>query len=169
MNCLKNNKPGPNPMPMIEIGRKTRFTGFQREFICCSLALIVLSISLPFYAFNRSGDSPVSYYASAFFTSHLSLGSSWMAPLKQFPMLNDGLPSGIWCFSWTLLLLVLWGRENHYERLFWCSLPILVNTGWEGLQRLGILSEGASWTDCMAGLIGAALALNVYVVLYWRK
>ena len=138
-----------------------------QDLTCFGLAFLVLSLSIPIYAFNRSPENVASSYCLAFLrcfpdwiTSHLS---GYALLLKRFPFFDEGLPSAIWCFSWTLLLLSLWGnvKTNRVERMVWCLLPVVMNTSWEILQHVGIMEGSGNTTDCLFGLSGG---LSAFVV-----
>lgn len=134
---------------------------------CFVLALLVLSLSIPIYAFNRSSENVASSYCLLFLqcfpdwiTSGLSGCARW---LKQIPFCDDGLPSAIWCFSWTLILLIVWDNAwtNRIEKIIWCLLPVVLNTAWELLQYVGTVNGVGSITDCAFGFLGGLFAFTV--------
>jgi hypothetical protein len=83
--------------------------------------------------------------------------------LKQIPFCDDGLPSAIWCFSWTLILLIVWDNAwtNRIEKIIWCLLPVVLNTAWELLQYVGTVNGAGSITDCAFGFLGGLFAFTV--------
>lgn len=136
--------------------------------ICLALAFFALAASVPFYAFNRSADNVASFYCLELFRYTPDSLSSGVAEstlsLKRFSFLDEGFPSGIWCFSWTLILLVVWGnwKTNRIERIAWCSLPVLINGLWEILQYNGVINGGGNLPDFLCGFLGGLLAFSVH-------
>lgn len=138
------------------------------DVICLALAFFALTASVPFYAFNRSADNVASFYCREFFRyvpgSVTNVVVESTLSLKRAGFLDEGFPSGVWCFSWTLLLLLVWGntKRNRIERIAWCVLPILLNTLWEILQHYGAIGGNGNMSDCLCGLSGGLFAFIVH-------
>lgn len=147
----------------------------KTDVVCIALALFALAASVPFYAFNRSTENAASFHCQAFFRyvpESITIGLAEKAlRLKQVAFLDEGLPSCIWCFSWTLILLTIWRGSCHCrsERIFWCSLPIVLNIAWEVFQAVGVIGGSGTFTDIIFGVAGAMLALSVQKILSFRR
>ena len=145
--------------------------------MCYGIALTVLAVSIPFYALARTADNPVSHYGLTFLCRYLPQTEAGfleniVSLLKASPTLCDGMPSGLWCLAWTLILLTIWRPEliHRREARLWCLLPCFVNGIWEALQYIGVISGTGTLTDCVFGGIGSALALaiHIFVTRYQR-
>jgi hypothetical protein len=145
---------------------------------CLAMAFFALAASVPFYAFNRS-ENVASFHCLEIFRhipTFLSVGmAESTACLKPITFLDEGLPSGIWCFSWTLVLLVIWGEsccnraERRVERICWCLIPVVLNTVWEVFQKIEIISGIGTFADIAFGIVGAFTALGIRQMLLFRK
>ncbi|MGL4942984.1 MAG: hypothetical protein ACRC46_07320 [Thermoguttaceae bacterium] len=156
---------------------RCRFAEIRKtDAVCIALALFVLAMSVPFYAFNRSAENVASFHCQSFFryvSASIAAGfAENMLRLKQIAFLDEGFPSGIWCFSWTLILLTIWrdSRHSQAEQVFWCFFPVVLNTSWEIFQAAGIIDGSGNTPDCIFGFLGGSLALMTHEsIQFYRK
>ena len=77
------------------------------------------------------------------------------------------LPSGLWAFAYTFIIVILWYKNHSFVRYFWySSIPLLV-FGFEFLQCAKIVPGTFSFGDILSSLIG--LFFGVYIGLKSSK
>ena len=110
---------------------------------------------LMFDWFTTIGADPaISYFRDSL--SHLSRAlPNWFL---------YSLPNGLWMFSYTLLLLCLWGGVSQ-SSVIWISILLLASLASEFLQAFALLPGTFDEIDLLSYLGGVALAaLYFYLV-----
>lgn len=99
-----------------------------------------------------------------FFQSFHFLGlDSWISAIREsivgvsriFPeWFVYSLPNGLWSFSYSLIITVIWCKNKSAFKYFWMySIPVLV-LGFEILQLMGIIRGTFSAQDIFLGVTG---------------
>lgn len=80
------------------------------------------------------------------------------------------LPQGLWVFSYTLIIGIIWNGAPKLLQWIWMSTAIILAIGWETLQYLNVLSGSFCWMDLSLGLAGFGLAmLLINKILFHEK
>jgi len=79
------------------------------------------------------------------------------------------LPSGLWAFSYSLLIIGIWSKNTSILKYVWLTtIPLLV-FGFEFLQYSGIVGGTFSVGDLIAGLAGMIGGLLTSKFIYNEK
>ncbi len=69
------------------------------------------------------------------------------------------LPDGLWVYSFTSFMLIVWGSEFSKHSLFWISIGPILAMGGEIGQALGLVRGTFDPSDLLLCLIGSTLPL----------
>lgn len=79
--------------------------------------------------------------------------------LDDFHWFFYSLPDGLWVYSLTTFMFLVWGRELSRESFFWISIGPLLALGGEIGQAFGVVRGTFDPTDLVLCLIGSFLPL----------
>ena len=82
--------------------------------------------------------------------------SSWRSVLPGWVLYS--LPDGLWSYSFTATIQLLWTDLDHREGRYWRTLPIVIIPGYEALQYLGVVSGTFDWVDLLFSVFACILA-----------
>ena len=99
-----------------------------------------------------------------FFSIRLNLIPS----LPSFPSwFKYSLPSGLWAFSYTAIILFLWGCRSEKIKYFWFFTIPVVCLSYELLQYAGLVKGTFCTTDLAFCFFGMLLGLTNFKVRRW--
>jgi len=80
------------------------------------------------------------------------------------------LPSALWIYSYTYIILILWGQERTsvYKKLWIISVPTLAIVP-EFLQKVSLISGTFDLIDVFGNLLGILFACSIYKVSFKLK
>jgi len=71
------------------------------------------------------------------------------------------LPGGLWVYSFTSFMLIVWGLKFSRHSIFWISIGPLIALGGEIGQAFGVVIGTFDPTDLLLCLIGSILPLVI--------
>ena len=71
------------------------------------------------------------------------------------------LPDGLWVYSFTSFMLIVWGLKFSRHSLFWISIGPLLALGSEMGQAFGVVGGTFDPTDLILCLIGSILPVAI--------
>jgi len=79
------------------------------------------------------------------------------------------LPSGLWAFSYSILITGIWWKSQSWLKYIWVASIFLLVIGWEILQLTNLVSGTFSFGDILAGLAGAGFGLFIGIKIINTK
>ena len=135
------------------------------------VALLALLVGGFIYIFLRPVP-PIFFYWIQQIGFTEGLESARSTTLTITPLLPGwvvySLPQGLWAFSYTLIMVGIWGRKRNLLAIFWlATIPLLV-FGFEVLQLAGVISGTYCPEDMLfntAGILfGVLVSLRVRLI-----
>ena len=83
--------------------------------------------------------------------------------------LTQNLPDGLWVFSFTSCLLLIWERSASKQKKIYFFIPIFLSILSEFLQLLNIVNGTFDWWDILFYIFFTYLATKIYNKCYEQK
>lgn len=119
-----------------------------------TLAVASLILGSSIYLFSRN-TSNIAYHISDFIgvTSQVN---SIRDLIPVFPSwFVNSIPDGLWMFSFSMLILAIWGFQRSREAIVWFSAALAIGVLMEFLQALATLPGQFDWRDLVCIFFGA--------------
>ena len=125
-------------------------------------ALISLLIGSSIYILWRSDSLIMFGWFDAIGISQIIIGLRDYSAIyaSTFPdWFYFSLPHALWTFSGMLFLYSIWGRNSHFERMFWVSIMFSFGVLGELGQLIGVVSGTFNILDLYFNVLFGAIAL----------
>jgi len=130
---------------------------FHTVFFVCIVVVVLLS-GVPFYALFRSANTPFEIFSRRICS--LLFSEPLMIDLQQWGsniipnIVKNSYPDFIWCFSWTILLCIVWEKQDSVlEKHLWIFSPAICCVCWELAQYHNIVGGTGAFEDVVAGIV----------------
>jgi len=130
-----------------------------RFLLSFSLATGSLILGSSIYLFSRE-TSNIAYHISGFmgFSSQVDSLRDLIPALPSWFLYS--LPDGLWMFSFSMFILVIWGFQRSREAIIWTSIVIAIGIILEFFQLFEILPGQFDWRDIVFMFVAGLLPLS---------
>lgn len=111
----------------------------------------------------------IKFIEAAGLRNMFAVGKNFFSSLNLPGWLLFTLPSGLWAFSYSILITGIWWSKNSWLKYFWIASILFLVVGWEVFQLLRIIPGTFSFGDILSGLIGASFGMFLGIKLVKPK
>lgn len=125
--------------------------------------LIPIIVGGCIYLFFRS-DSLIMFKWLKFLglSNIISIAREWVANFNLFDWVLYSLPDGLWVYSFTSCLIILWNENKGYQFLF-LFIPVLLGPGVEILQFFKLFKGTFDMIDLTVTTVAFILSLLIHL------
>lgn len=92
----------------------------------------------------------------------ISIAREWVANFNLFDWVLYSLPDGLWVYSFTSCLIILWNENKGYQFLF-LFIPVLLGPGVEILQFFKLFKGTFDMIDLTVTTVAFILSLLIHL------
>lgn len=121
-----------------------------------AMVYIYLRISQPVF---------IRYIEFAGLGTIFDVGKNFFSGLNLPDWLLYTLPSGLWAFSYSLIITGMWWLNSSWLKYFWIASVVVMVIAWEVFQLFMIIPGTFSFGDIFSGLFGASIGIFLGIKL----